>query len=168
MWISPATWRKALRWNRLVLAVVLLLAAAPWSASAQEPPGKMILLRGPVSEQGLPFMPRDVSLFFRGEYEYAGSRIDVYFMQRPLTEAQEWRTGSCAVSVRVLDYVPLGKFYYRPFGQSSTLLFRTEGDVDVCTLIPAFERRFSYFLGTTPKWLLPPFPAVVELSAGSY
>ena len=158
MSISPATWPKALPSSRLVL---LLLTLALSQTLAGQQAQRLILDRGPLVEHGLPFLVDDTTPCYRGEYLLDGVRIEIFYLRGEAVGA-DWEAAPCAGDVSVRTFSGYGTVYARPLGEGQ-LLFSIPGGVDPCGTTAAFERRFSYFLGTTPDWYLPPFPAVVEL-----
>jgi len=127
----------------------------------------MVLLKGPYQEHGLPFLPRDISPHYWGEYLFRESRITFFYLQRSLSDELDWRDGGCAFEVGVLEDHRLGTVYYLPFreGESIAVLVPEEADPDMCAVLSSFQRRFSYFLNTSRQWILPPFPGVVEISS---
>ncbi len=122
----------------------------------------LILQRGPYRETGLPFSPQDLTSYFKAEYSYRDDHFDVYYLEEDMEDLKSWDSADCSVQANVLT-VEENSYFYRPFNKGGSLVYRCEAGFDLCSLIPAFERRFTYFLGTTPDWLLPPFPAIVEL-----
>ena len=150
--------------SRLLRLLFLLLLCFPGLVQARETPDYLVLLKGPYLEQGLPFFPRDLSIYFRSVYSFGNEQFEVIYLDRVLEEAGNWPQGECSVPVKVFTFHGT-EYLYRAFGRNKSLLYAVggEGSDYICSLIPAFERRFAYFLGTTPEWLLPPFPAIVEL-----
>ncbi len=127
----------------------------------------MVLLKGPYQEQGLPFLPRDISPYFRGEYLYRETRITFFYLQRPLAAELEWQDGGCSFEAGVMNHPQLGMIHYMPFrnGESLVTLVPAEADLEMCAVLRSFQRRFLYFLNTSRQWILPPFPGVVEISS---
>ena len=174
MSISPATWPKALRWNRALLLIALLggVIVSPLAAELAE---RMLLERGPFREKGLPFGAHDLSLYYRGLYSIGERELEIYFIPQPAGGSFDgWEATACGEGVLQRAEAGQDRFYYRPFSsptrEDGALLLRaaqgeSEIAADVCRLLRLFSRRFSYFLGTTPDWYLPPFPAVIEVPA---
>ncbi len=156
----------SLRLSRVLLGC-LLLVAVPGSLVSQETSDTMVLLKGPYQEQGLPFLPRDISTNFRGEYLYKATTVSFFFLQRPLADEADWQNGGCTFETRVLRDPQLGMVYYLPFrdGESIAAIVPEKTGLDICALLDSFRRRFSYFLNTSRQWILPPFPGVVEISS---
>ena len=113
------------RWKRRLLGLVVLFLI-PCALFSQESPDIMVLLKGPYQEQGLPFLPRDISLHFRGEYLYRETRISIFYLQRSLAAESDWQDGGCAFETGLLYNPRLGKIMYLPFrnGESIVALFR--------------------------------------------
>ena len=153
------------RWKRRLLGLVVLFLI-PCALFSQESPDIMVLLKGPYQEQGLPFLPRDISLHFRGEYLYRETRISIFYLQRSLAAESDWQDGGCAFETGLLYNPRLGKIMYLPFrnGESIVALVPEKADLDMCAVLSSFQRRFLYFLNTSRRWILPPFPGVVEIS----
>ncbi len=184
---SRETWLKVSPWNsaepavprceilpavysflrRRILLGFLLLFLIPCALVSQESPDLMVLLKGPYQDQGLPFLPRDISPHFRGEYLYRESRVSFFYLQRSLSDDLLWQDGGCVFEVGLLDSHRLGRVYYLPFrdGESIVVIVPEEADMDMCAVVSSFQRRFSYFLNTSRRWILPPFPGVVEISS---
>ena len=178
MLISRETWPKVLRWSSLLfgnlgrirrystaatrkfaLTTLIFLLLVPGTLISQESPKRMVLLKGPYEEQGLPFLPRDISPYFSGEYLYRNTKLTVLYLQRSLSNEAEWQNGPCAFEVGVRNNSQPGTIYYLPFREGESILAMVpEGaDLDICAVLNSFQQRFSYFLNTSRQWLLPPF-----------
>ncbi len=146
----------------LLYTLLLIPVSSPLQAENNASGALLILQKGPYRETGLPFFPRDLTPYFKAEYSLREDKFEVYFLEDDLDELKSWDLADCTVKAGELS-VDGSRYYYRPFGNGGCLIYRAEAGFDLCSLIPAFERRFNYFMGTTPEWLLPPFPAIVEL-----
>ncbi|MBN2509916.1 MAG: hypothetical protein JXB03_06555 [Spirochaetales bacterium] len=75
MLISRGIWQKVLRWNKRLIAVFLFLPFVLW---AQSP---YFLETGPEQGSGLPFLSKDLSLYYTGTYinRDTGFRVRVFY-----------------------------------------------------------------------------------------
>ncbi|HOV38389.1 MAG TPA: hypothetical protein PLG79_06690 [Spirochaetales bacterium] len=121
-----------------------------------------VFVRGPVIGKGLPFLGPNVIPYEKGEYEYQGTSITVYFIRRSLPVLESWTPVQCGRNVlyQIRQDLPEGLIALSPKGFS--LLFLLSPIPWRCTFIEAFLNRFtSFFQNLGPEES--PFPAFIEI-----
>jgi len=152
---------------KLVLIAALLNAAAALFAQQEEAEPLGILIRGPVSSRGLPFLPANSIRHYRGRYETSGGEILVRYTEEEIVPRESWERSRCGsrelrvfrVASETERAVPVA---YIP-GEGYHLFFRFTGGALDCSFIDVFIQRFRYFRSVPGgDSEAPPFPAIVR------
>ncbi len=130
-----------------------------------------VLVKGPESETGFPYIYPNAIETWSGTYRYLESDIKVYFTRGFILRPGEWEKHFCN---HVSGFIPESAvFFYQ--GSSWSLLFMfslndSESDKsstvlspeDQCLFIDKFIFRLKYFLRDSDVKLPPLLPAILE------
>lgn len=165
MLISPETWRKVSRLNRLLLPKIALYAGIffvlcrPVLAAENV----AILIRGPVAEKGIRFLSANAVSYEFAEYEFRDHLISVYLSREidlplPLTRKVE-----CSVYAiqRFSSENGIIAYFSSDDGWTVFIEFPAEFN-DVCLFFEQFLKRFQYFMQITDFPGITQFPAVLD------
>ncbi len=111
------------------------------------PPEAAILLSGPVSGRGVPFLPPNVISFSYALYEIDETRLEVYYTREDLFGVEEWEAVDCgALTLRrnVTDEI----FLYESPDEWSLMVVSEVFLDDPCGVFGGLTDRIAFFSGS--------------------
>lgn len=163
---------RRLRFSLLFAAAgaLLLMFLVPTGTSAQDSAGEPlgVLVRGPVSSRGIPFLPTNTIAHFRGLYETPEGEVLVYYTEEEIVPLSGWERDSCGDQ-------PLYRFDFTAesgrspviayfSGEGYHLFFRFRSGLLACDFVQTFLSRLRYFRSLPESRVasgMPPFPAII-------
>ncbi|MFP4067373.1 MAG: hypothetical protein ACLFS5_07700 [Spirochaetaceae bacterium] len=144
------------------------------AGAGAEPTG--VLLSGPRTGRGLPFIVPNTFEYDRGLYDTPEGTAEVYCTEGRLYPEEGWAETSCGeLDVAVVSAAPVRTMYYRLPEEAGHVFFRFIADGGrnasgpgpslseeaACAFIEAFIERFEFFRETTRHGRQAAFPAVI-------
>lgn len=147
-------------------AVAFLFAAAFLAFSvfpqeSGETPPAAVLVRGPVAQEGIPYLPYNIIPCWTGLYESEDGEIRLYFTEEVPVLSSRWEPFPCRLDLRQKsDVKPLVLAYTHEAGWTVFAEF-PRNFRGGCLFLEAFSRRFTYYRRIAAgKYLT--FPALLD------
>ncbi len=116
-------------------------------ASPPPPPEAAILLSGPVSGRGLPFLPPNIISFSYALYETEEGRLEVYFTRDPVFGMDGWEAVECG-GFSLRRNVEKEVFSYADAGGWSVFIASGQFVDDPCNLFEGLVERLTFFVAS--------------------